>query len=60
MIDLEDMQAQTRMIPVPIFRRLTWHLNPRNMPIIRRLFDGWQERDAEYMRSGEPPEQGGA
>ena len=36
------------------FRKLKWHaVNPVNWPILRKKFPGWEERDAEYNRSGE-------
>ena len=61
MIDLDDMQKQAQdRIPLPIFRKLAWHIRPRNMPFIRRLWPDWRSRDAEYQASGQVNREGGA
>ena len=48
------VRARSALLSFRPVRKLRWHLaDPRRLPIVRRRFEGWQETDAEYQRSGQ-------
>ena len=48
------VRARSALLSFRPVRKLRWHMaDPRRLPIVRRRFEGWQDGDAEYQRSGE-------
>ena len=48
------VRARSALLSFRPVRKLRWHLaDPRRLPIVRKRFEGWQDGDEEYQRSGE-------
>ena len=48
------VRAKSALLSFRPVRKLRWHMtDPRRLPILRRRFEGWQDGDAEYQRSGQ-------